>query len=341
MIGQNHRRYFVCNRNDDRFEETAPEDYTEWLVARNRIAGANQLRKVSRLLKYLRDVKGTFSAKSILLTTLVGMQISDADQLYRDTWFPDLPTSLMAIIDRLDDFLQARPRMPVIANPVLSSEDFNRHWDQEKYENFKDKVRRYRSWIDDAYAEPDSDESIAKWRKVFGGGFAKGITIKEEPRTLAPLYNFTERWLAVVRENGPQQLQRFPTNQDHVAPPLWPVDNRMAVTVGAEQSTDKNGGIERRLISGNLIPRNRWIKFTAQCPLGIPNSFRVWWRVANSGGHAAREGQLRGGFETRSSPDVRWESTKYRGIHWVEAYVVNRRTNQCVGKSEPFFVVIE
>ena len=60
-IGDNGRRFFVCNRSDDVFEETAPEDYTAWLVGRNRITGANQLRKVSRLLKYLRDVKGTFS----------------------------------------------------------------------------------------------------------------------------------------------------------------------------------------------------------------------------------------------------------------------------------------
>ena len=340
-IGQNGRRYFVCNRNDDRFEETAPEGYTTWLVGQNRGVGTNQLRKVSRLLKYLRDVKGTFSAKSVLLTTLVGMQVSAADQLYRNTWFPDLPTSLKTIIDRLDDFLQARALMPMIANPVLPGEDFNRHWDQEKYTNYRAKIHQYRGWIDDAYAEPDNDESIAKWRRVFGDEFAKGITIKEDARALAPLYAFADRWLAALRDHGRQVLSRFPTNQDHVAAPIWLVDNRLRVTVEAGQSTYKNGAIECGLTSGDFVPRNRWVKFAARCPTGIPDSFRVWWRVANSGGHAAREGQLRGGFGRSTSPGVRWESTKYRGVHWVEAFVVNRRTNQCVGKSEPFFVVIE
>lgn len=340
-IGANGRRFFVSNRSEDVFEETAPEDYTAWLVGRNGITGANQLRKVSRLLKYLRDVKGTFSAKSILMTTLTGMQVSDADQLYRETWFLDLPTSLKTIMNRLDDFLQARAAMPVIGNPVLPGEDFNRHWDQDKYENFRNRIHQYRQWIDDAYAEPDNDESIAKWRKVFGDEFAKGVTLKEESRALAPLYEFADRWLGVIREQGRRVLRRFPLNQDHVAAPMWPVEDRLAVNITAGQSTFKNGEIERELTSGDFVPKNRWIRFTARCPTGIPADFRVWWQVANTGGQAARAGQLRGGFEPSSSPGVRWESTKYRGVHWVEAFVVNRRTDRCVGKSEPFFVVIE
>lgn len=340
-IGDNGRRFFVCNRSDDVFEETAPEDYTAWLVGRNRITGANQLRKVSRLLKYLRDVKGTFSAKSVLLTTLVGMQVSDADQLYRETWFPDLPTSLKTVINRLDDFLQARPAMPVIENPVLPGEDFNRHWDQEKYDNFRDRIHQYRQWIDDAYAEPDSDESIAKWRKVFGDDFAKGVAVKAEARALAPLYGFADRWLGAIREQGRQVLRRFPLNQDHVIPARWAFEGRLPLAVTAGESARKHGDIERQLTSGDFVPKNRWIKFTAQSPTGIPTTFTVWWRVVNTGGDAARRGELRGGFNKSMSPCVRWESTKFRGVHWVEAFVVNRRTNCCVGKSDPFFVVIE
>ena len=51
--------------------------------------GSNHLQHVVRLIKYLRDIKGTFSAKSILLTTLVGSQINpaDAQPLNRQAWF--------------------------------------------------------------------------------------------------------------------------------------------------------------------------------------------------------------------------------------------------------------
>jgi hypothetical protein len=69
--------------------------------------------------------------------------------------------------------------MPVIENPVLSGEHFNRHWDQEKYENFRSKIHQYREWSDDAYAEPNRDESIRKWRRVFGDDFAKGEVLEK------------------------------------------------------------------------------------------------------------------------------------------------------------------
>jgi hypothetical protein len=59
------------------------------------------------------------------------MQIDD--EVFSSNYFSDLPTSLKNIVNWLDDFLQARPSMPVIENPVLSGEHFNRHWNQEKY----------------------------------------------------------------------------------------------------------------------------------------------------------------------------------------------------------------
>ena len=341
VVSGNSRQFFACNSRDNKFEETAPENYTSWFVERNRIVGENYLRKVVRLLKYLRDVKGSFSVKSILLTTLAGIQIGDADELLSDTFFSDLPTSIKTIINRLDDFLQAQPIIPVIENPVLRGEDFNRHWDQAKYENFRNKIHQYREWIDDAYDETENDESIAKWRMVFGDGFAPGVAIKESSSVLAPLFAFADRWIAAIRDQGLRVLETFPTKQEHVAAPLWPVEDRIPVTVRAGEASLKNGEVERELSSGMFVPVGRWIKFTAQCPSGLPTDFRVWWQVANTGGHAARAGHLRGGFWPSMSPGVRWEPTRYRGVHWVEAFVVNRRTDRCVGKSDPFFIVIE
>jgi hypothetical protein len=80
----------VCNRKDDVFEPTNPLRYTAWLAERNLWVGSNHLQHVIRLIKYLRDIKGTFSAKSILLTTLVGSQINplDAREENQKAWFP-------------------------------------------------------------------------------------------------------------------------------------------------------------------------------------------------------------------------------------------------------------
>ena len=127
----------VCNRRDNRFEPTSPLHYTQWLAERNDWLRSNQLQHVVRLLKFLRDIKGTFSVKSVLLTTLIGMQLTPLDAQQRGEWFPDLPTTLRVFMARLDTFLQSYVAMPTIWNPVLPTEEFNRHWDQEKYENFR------------------------------------------------------------------------------------------------------------------------------------------------------------------------------------------------------------
>jgi hypothetical protein len=88
-------------------------------------------------------VKGTFSAKSVLLTTLIGERISELDALYPGP-FSDVPTALMTVMGRLDDWLDAHPLMPEVENPALPGESFARKWTQDQYETFRDKIRDYR-----------------------------------------------------------------------------------------------------------------------------------------------------------------------------------------------------
>jgi hypothetical protein len=61
----------VCNRTTNQFEQTEPKQYTEWLVGKNAFSGNNSFRKVTRLQKYMRDIKESFTCSSVLLTTLL------------------------------------------------------------------------------------------------------------------------------------------------------------------------------------------------------------------------------------------------------------------------------
>jgi len=351
IIEGENRRFWVCNRlaEQNGFEETASEAYTAWLTEKNRIVGNNQLCKVIRLLKYLRDIKLTFSVKSILLTTLVGMQITGADdnELLRAITnnFSDLPTSLKTIINRLDNFLQAYPYMPIIENPVLAGEHFNRHWNQDKYENFRNKIHQYREWIDDAYAELDRDESIRKWRRVFGDDFAKGEVVKKAASVPAVALRDganSRELVAAVKSIGVNILNKIPLNLPYIEKAPWRFDKRkISVVVCAKEYTHKNGNFIRKLDSGTVISKNRSIRFDAYLQGGLPRTFFVKWRVVNTGEEAVEANGLRGDFYEGDSDTVRWESTLYTGVHWVEAFVVNQRTNTCMGKSERFFIVIE
>ena len=64
-------RVEVCNKPSDSFERSEPVEYTEWLKKQNSYSGGNSFRKITRLLKYLRDIKTTFTCPSVLLTTLL------------------------------------------------------------------------------------------------------------------------------------------------------------------------------------------------------------------------------------------------------------------------------
>lgn len=163
--------HYICNRKEKMYEETDGDGYKEWLINKNRIVGGNYFRKSTRLLKFLRDHKDNFSVKSILLTTMLGNEIYDYDSGNSD--FSDFPTTLKTLTNRLNDFLQQNYIMPTVNNPVLPSENFNRHWDQKKYKNFRDKFRIYTDKINEAFNEEDHNESVKKWRKLFGDNFGK------------------------------------------------------------------------------------------------------------------------------------------------------------------------
>ena len=180
--------HFICNRKTDEVEPTDGNGYRDWFNEKNGITNGN-LKLVTRLLKYLRDHKKTFTAPSILLTTLIGSTVHDWED---DTEFKTIPDALLTVIARLDRYLQSHPIMPDIHNPVLPSETFTRHWDQDKYDRFRDMISSYATRIREAYEDIDEQSSVRKWRELFGEGFGSLSTTtgrsmsKTVPRVVTP-----------------------------------------------------------------------------------------------------------------------------------------------------------
>ena len=56
---------------------------------------------------------------------------------------------------------------------MLPQETFTRHWDQNKYRNFRDKFKIYNDQVNDAFDETDPQKSVQKWQKLFGEDFGK------------------------------------------------------------------------------------------------------------------------------------------------------------------------
>ena len=158
----------VCNSTTNQFEVTDGTGYRDWFNEKNRITGGN-LKRVVRLLKYLRDHKNNYTVKSILLTTLAGNAIYPSDEGTEGV--STVADTLVTVLSRMDSYLQQHPNMPSIKNPVLSTETFNRHWDQAKYANFSNRVHSHAQTVQRADRESSREETIKVHQGLFGDGF--------------------------------------------------------------------------------------------------------------------------------------------------------------------------
>lgn len=94
------QQVIICYR-DNAFEETNPVGFADWMKERDDITGG-QLRRVIRLLKWLRDFKNTFTCPSVILTVMLGgrVQLWDTDAAYSD-----MPTTLLHLLEALNTWL--------------------------------------------------------------------------------------------------------------------------------------------------------------------------------------------------------------------------------------------
>ena len=64
-------KQYIINRDKNDWERTDTDGFTSWMKKQDKIANGH-LRKVIRIMKFLRDHKNSFTGtKSILLTTLL------------------------------------------------------------------------------------------------------------------------------------------------------------------------------------------------------------------------------------------------------------------------------
>jgi hypothetical protein len=350
-------RHEVCNRDTGAFERSEPEGYTAWMIEQNGYSGFNSFRKVTRLLKYLRDIKTTFTCPSILLTTLLGYFIKASDK--GSDAFADTPTALKTLMGRLDDFLQQHPSKPAVPNPKLPSENFADLWTPEQYGNFRKTMHRYRGWIDDAYDEADRKESIRKWRRVFGDDFASDVVLKEAASVSDAARMVVENasllargafdagadLVRLVSRFGASVLPSGFSKQIHMRQPIWrPAINKIPVIIRAYIGNDKTLMNLSTINSLQPLSKGQDVQFVALGAMGQPfpaQEYEVHWRITNTDREAVAAKAIRGDIYASDTPGRRKETLSYRGVHIVEAFVVLKRTRDLVGESEPFYIMIE
>ena len=167
-------RRVIVNRDNNTWEpeygSTDPQGLTDWVKRRDQLTGG-QYRRVVRLMKYLRNERGSFDGvKSVILTTVLGLQVTDASALVPGR-YTNLPTALVNIVEDLDRWLQARPYKPPLSNPAGDGTNFDHRWEEATYRNFRDRIHSIAAAMRAAYNEPDSAKSAKAWRDLFGDKF--------------------------------------------------------------------------------------------------------------------------------------------------------------------------
>jgi Second Messenger Oligonucleotide or Dinucleotide Synthetase domain/Adenylyl/Guanylyl and SMODS C-terminal sensor domain len=294
IVRDDASQVIVC-RDTNSFEATNPEGFTAWMKEKDGITNGN-LRKVIRLLKYLRDYKGTFSCKSVILTTVIGEAVRAWDA---DTRYADVPTTLKSVVADLDAWLQIYPTKPSIEDPSCPGTTFDHRWDQATYTIFRDAIHRYSAWIPDAYDERDLALSLEKWQKVFGPDF-------KAPAKAAVVATPMARAAAPTEKAAPNE--EFITSR-------FPVKIRYRATIVGRM-------LPNSPVRNRILPKGQSLRFHVSTD--TPKPYRLFWKVRNFGAEAeqAAGNGLRGQIEEPTAPDItRSESTLYKGRHYIECWI--------------------
>ena len=160
---------FIVNRRANEFERVNPEGFANWVRRKDRIAQGH-LRTSLRLLKYLRDYKGTFDVPSVILTVVVGSRANELFAFFER--YCDLPTAFHSLVAGTDRWLHAQSGVPHVKDPSCPAVDFGHRLDEAAFFKFRDQFHEYADAAHAAYKAQDKQESIELWRGIFGKAFA-------------------------------------------------------------------------------------------------------------------------------------------------------------------------
>ena len=317
-------REAIINRTTNQFEDTNPIGFTDWLQGKDATTNGN-LRRVLRLLKYLRDQCNAFNIKSVLLTTLVGEVVTPVRAELAPGCYGDTPSALVTIVQDLDAWLQDRPNKPSLVDPSCPSTSFDHRWTDAQYAAFREKIHDLAPKIQAAYDEATPAASLSAWQDVFGSAFKAPTVIASAPEEVAKARS--------VDRSG-----RAP--QEIFIDELFPVAVSQEVHIECEVSepTYPNRAARRSALRSRKgrVAKKRDLLFKVVSTT-VPEPYDVYWKVRNHGSEAATAKELRGKIYPDEGQRQRKESTSYAGHHFVDCYIVKNRV--CVAQAREHVVI--
>ncbi len=286
------------------------EEIPEWRVR-------TPLQRSVQLLKRHRDASFESGDDrrpvSIIVTTLAAKAYEGEANIER---------ALRNLVARMPRHVAHRNGKWWVENPANPQENFADKWNEkpERREAFLAWLGKLEREIESARLEKSAEVGSRRLRESFGvarplgGMMADGAAVP-----------------ALRREHVPALA-----DSGHMQRPGW--FQRPVYRCGVRGQVHKARGRARALwpLTDRPVPKDYALRF--EVDTNAPRPYEVHWQVVNTGVEAARD--LRGGFEaSNGGSEVRWETTKYAGTHWVEAFVV--KDGVCVARSGRRYVKIK
>ncbi|MDQ0727135.1 cyclic GMP-AMP synthase DncV-like nucleotidyltransferase [Microbacterium sp. W4I20] len=162
----------IVNAETGKWEGTDPDGFTSWMKERDKTSNGN-LRRVLRLLKYLRDHRGFMGeTRSIILTTVVGRVIDTDTARAFPGCYDSVPKTLHRVLMGLADWVRDLPERPEVEDPSSADSSFTHRWPQSEYDVFREDVQTLADLVDAAIScMSSSAESVDLWREILGAQF--------------------------------------------------------------------------------------------------------------------------------------------------------------------------
>lgn len=294
------------------------EDVPDWRVK-------TPLQRAVQVLKRHRDVMFESDPEnrpvSIIITTL-------AAQAYQSQ--EDVRDTITGLVRDMPRYIENRNGRWWVANPVEPDENFADKWNENSQRRFAflSWLARVQEDLAGAIKAKTLDEAVEALSPRFGS-----VVLSDARSRISPQFGTALPTLATATRALPKINSEVP----HCQPPSWPTALRYKADVSGSLHLRRYG---RRIseLARRRVPKKLWLRFAVRT--NVPAPYVVHWQVVNTGQEAQAARQLRGDFylSEENAPCVRWETTSYSGVHWVEAFVV--KDGACVARSGRKYVAV-
>lgn len=258
------------------------------------------LQKAVQILKRHRDIhfrtNPDLRPPSVLITTMMG---------YLDD--PDMRifNKVVHFSEHCLSLVELREGKYVLEHPV------------DDHENFVDKWNH----------NPERRKAFEKWVEVLGQNFSEvdasgSIERLDNFLAVAELknQNYPTISSSLLKSIGATDVP-VPDSVTHMQSPNWPLLTTSTTVKIFGSIHNSREGRKTGVYSPNFpVRKSNWIKFWIET--NAPVGHEVYWQITNTGREARNENQLRGDIESHPSGRTHWESTRFRGTHFVIAHVV-------------------